>query len=299
MQKNDLSIIIVSFNSEKILESCLLAIENSKGFSSSWEIIVVDNASSDQTTLMVNKKFPKIKMIYLKENIGFAAANNKGVAQSQGDFVLFLNPDVVVEKEAIKTVLDYLMFHKEVGIATAKLVLPDGKLDDSCHRGFPTPWNALCYFSGLTKIFPKIKIFSGYTMGYLNRNKIHEVDAANGAFMMVRRETGKQINWWDEDYFWYGDDLDFCYRAKENGWQVLFLPQVAALHYKGLSSGIKKHSNHLSTADLPIRIRATNARFDVMKIFYQKHYQRKYPWIMKQLVLLGVELKRRIALRSL
>jgi GT2 family glycosyltransferase len=136
-------------------------------------------------------------------------------------------------------------------------------------------------------------------MGHLNRNKIHEVDAANGAFMMVRRETGKQINWWDEDYFWYGDDLDFCYRAKENGWQVLFLPQVAALHYKGLSSGIKKHSNHLSTADLPIRIRATNARFDVMKIFYQKHYQRKYPWIMKQLVLLGVELKRRIALRSL
>lgn len=299
MEKIKLSIIIVSFNTEEVLQSCLDAIKNSTGFGPSWEIVVIDNASTDNTIKMLRDNFPGIQLISLKENVGFAAANNRGVSQTSSDYTLFLNPDAVVEKDSIKTILEYMEFHQDVGIATSKLVLPDGSLDDACHRGFPTPWNSFCYFSGLSKIFPNLKLFTGYTLGYLPKDTAHEVDSVSGAFMMVRRKAGEQIGWWDEDYFWYGDDLDFCYRAKHKSWKIMYIPQVEIFHYKGVSSGIKNHSNHLSSADLSTKIKATNARFDVMKIFYRKHYERRYSWLVKKLVLLGVELKRKIALRSL
>lgn len=299
MRKIELSIIIVSFNTEKLLKQCIEAIKSSNAFSSSWELIVVDNASTDNTVFMLKGSFPDVVVISLAENIGFAAANNRGVAKTSGDFILFLNPDAIVEKNTINEISSFMESDKKVGVATSKLVLPNGSMDDACHRGFPTPWNALCYFTGLTHLFPGSKLLSGYTLSYLPKDKVHEVDSVSGAFMMVRRETGEQIGWWDEDYFWYGDDLDLCYRAKKNGWRVMYIPQVKTLHYKGISSGIKKHSNHLSNADLATKIKATNARFDVMKIFYQKHYEKKYPSLVKKLVLLGVELKRKIALRSL
>lgn len=299
MRKIELSIIIVSFNTEKLLKQCIDAIKSSDGFGREWELIVVDNASVDQTLRMIKNNHPEVELLSLGENKGFAAANNLGVKRACGEYILFLNPDTVVDKNTIITILNYMKTHPKVAIASSKVILPNGKIDDACHRGFPTPWNAICYFSGLAKIFPNIKIFSGYTLGHLPGNVTHEVDSVSGAFMMVKRRVGQQVKWWDEDYFWYGDDLDFCFGVKELGWKVMYIPEVKTLHYKGVSSGIKKHSNNLSIADKATKLKATNARFDVMKIFYQKHYEKKYPWIIKKAVLLAVELKRKIALRSL
>lgn len=294
-----LSIIIVSFNTKEIITKCIQAIVDSEKFADTFEIIVIDNASTDGSVQYLKEKIPHIKMISLEKNIGFAAANNIGVKNSIGEYILFLNPDVIIEKDTIHTILEYIENSKTCGIVSAKLVLENGKIDDACHRGFPTPWNAFCHFSGLSKLFSKFKLFTGYSLNYLNKETIHEVDSVSGAFMMIKRKVGDTCNWWDEDYFWYGDDLDICYRVKKNGWKIIYNPSVKALHYKGISSGIKNHSKHLSNANTETKIKATNARFDVMSIFYKKHYEKIYPKLITNIVLYGISIKKMITLRMM
>jgi GT2 family glycosyltransferase len=116
--------------------------------------------------------------------------------------------------------------------------------------------------------------------------------------MMVRREAGEQVGWWDEDYFFYGEDLDFCYELKKSGWKIYFVPDVKTLHYKGVSGGIKKHSQNLTTADKSTKRRATHARFDAMKIFYKKHYMKKYPFFITRLVFWAIDIKYYFNLRT-
>lgn len=116
--------------------------------------------------------------------------------------------------------------------------------------------------------------------------------------MLVRREAGEEVGWWDEDYFFYGEDLDFCYKLKEKGWKIYFVPTVSVLHHKGVTGGIRKESQHVTTADKETRLRATKARFDAMKIFYKKHYMDKYPEIVTWIVLQTINLKQRIALKQ-
>ena len=117
--------------------------------------------------------------------------------------------------------------------------------------------------------------------------------------MLVRRTAGEEVGWWDEDYYFYGEDIDFCYKLKEKGWKIFFIPQVRILHYKGISSGIKKHSKAKSTASRDTKRWVTNHRFDAMKIFYQKHYTKKYPSFIRFLVLLAVDVKRKLTLLRL
>ena len=213
--------------------------------------------------------------------------------------MLFLNPDTVVYKNTIDSMVEFMDEHRDAGAATCFVELPDKKLDDAAHRGFPTPWRAFCHFSNLAKLFPQSRLFAGYSLGWLDLSKTHEIEACAVAFMMVRREAGEEVGWWDENFFWYGDDLDFCYRLKERGWKIYFVPEVSILHYKGVSGGIKEISNHLSNADRETRIQATNARFDAMELFYKKHYIKKYPFFVTSLVLLVIMLKRFITLQSL
>jgi len=112
---------------------------------------------------------------------------------------------------------------------------------------------------------------------------------------MIKRGVGRQLNWFDEDYFWYGDDLDLCFRVKKVGYKVMFLPEVEILHYKGVASGLKKHSQEISKADREVRKMATQARFEVMRIFYRKHYQNKYPYWLTGLVLAGIWLRQKMS----
>lgn len=297
MNQVDLSIIIVSYNTKAITLACIESIPRTLK-KVSYEIIVVDNASADGSVEAISKfkiPHPKFQLIKSKENVGFSRANNIGVKESSGRYVLFLNSDTVVYEETIDGMVKFMEAHKDAGAATCFVELPNRKLDDAAHRGFPTPWRALAHFSGLAKTFSHTKLFGGYNLGWEDFSRIHEIDALAGAFMLVRRIAGKEIGWWDEDFFWYGDDLDFCYRLKERGWKIYFVPQYKILHYKGVSGGLKKVSRHLSTADKETRRRAITARFAAMKIFYDKHYKDKYPWFVTALVRAGILAKQQIA----
>jgi hypothetical protein len=168
----------------------------------------------------------------------------------------------------------------------------NGQIDDATHRGFPTPWNSLMFFTGLSKLFSKSKIFNGYHMGWLDMNTTHEIDALAGAFMMVRRKAGEEVGWWDEDYFFYGEDLEFCFRLKEKNWKIYYVADISIFHYKGTSGGIRKESKEITTANRETKIRVTNWRYKAMKIFYDKHYKGKYPFLVEWLVKGAVDLKR-------
>lgn len=290
----DLSIIILNFNTKDLLRDCLKSIEKAKNNAFSFQTIVVDNASSDGSAVMVKKEFPTVKLVTSRRNLGFAAGNNLGITCAQGRYILFLNPDTIVFPETLTSMVKFMNDHPQAGAATGRVELVSGKLDEACHRGFPTPWNAFCHFSGLEKIFPKSKLFAGYSLGWLPLNKVHEIDSGVGAFLIVRREVGEQIGWWDENYFWYGEDLDFCYRIKEKGWQIFYVPKVKIIHYKGASSGLKKHSQKMSTATKETKIRSAEASTQVMRIFYQKHYLDKYPKIIGWLVMRGIDLLEKI-----
>jgi GT2 family glycosyltransferase len=295
----DLSIIIVSFNTKEFIKKCLESIVANTSKALKYEVIIVDNASSDGTLKEVDgfiSQIPNLKILRNEKNIGFSKANNIGVKESKGRYILFLNSDTEVYKHTLDEMVMFMDYHKETGAATCFVELPSKKLDDATHRGFPTPWNSICHFSGLGKVFPRSLIFNGYHLGWKDLDKIHEIDALAGAFMLVRREAGEQARWWDEDYFFYGEDLDFCYMLKKLGWKIFFVPSAKILHYKGISSGIKNASQHLSIADKELKRKATNARFDAMKIFYKKHYQNLYPHVVTKLVLTGVDIKKVFAL---
>ena len=202
---------------------------------------------------------------------------------------MFLNPDTILSPEALSFMLKFMDTHPSVGVSSPRLELTSGDLDEASHRGFPTPWNSFTHFLGLRRVFPKSKVFAGYTLGWkLEDREPHEVDSVVGAFFLVRREAGEQVGWWDEDYFWYGDELDFCFRLKEKGWKVYFVPQIKVLHYKGVAGGIKSHSKNISTASIQTRIKAAKSSTQAMRIFYKKHYSNKYPAPVRWLVLSGI-----------
>jgi len=297
-EKIDLSIVIVTFKSENLIEECLNSIYDNLG-NLKIETIISDNSPNENTAKVVRKiidKYNRLKFIRNDKNEGFSKGNNIGVAKASGDYVLFLNPDMKLSKDTLSGMLKFMKEHVDAGAATCAVKLINGKLDDSCHRGFPTPWRAFCHFTKLSRIFPKSRLFAGYNMTYLDFSKTHEIDALAGSFLLISYELGDKLNWWDEDYFFYGEDIDFCYRIKELGFRIYFVPKYTALHYKGVSSGIKKISKDYSTATKSTRKWVTEQRFKAMEIFYEKHYKDKYPAFVRSLVLSGIKLKRKIAI---
>lgn len=295
----DISVIIANYNTAVYLDECIRSLKQALRNVGSAEIIVVDNGSTDESVEMVGSLHPDVLLLQNDRNIGFSAANNRGVRLSQGRLVLFLNPDTIVPPHTVDTVLSIMNENRSVGAATCRVELPDGRLDDGAHRGFPTPWNALCYFSGASRIFPHSKLLTGYTLGWMDMDRVHEIDALVGAFMLVCREAGDEVGWWDEDYFFYGEDLDFCFKLKQAGWKILYVPHASITHYKGASAGIKKQSAKVTTATRDTKVRATKARFDAMRIFYRKHYVGVYPGLVTRLVLWAIDIKERVALRGL
>ena len=297
--KIDLSIIIVNFNTKDLLEACLKSVFSSQG-KFYFEVIVVDNGSVDDSAKMVADKFPKVKLIKSQNNLGFSTANNLAIKKAKpSSFILLLNPDTVVPKTSLKKMITFMEQNSKAGAATCRVEMTNGCLDQACHRGFPTAWNAFCYFSGLEKLFPKSRFFSGYSLGYLPLNKTHQIDSACGAFLMIRRQAGDEVNWLDQDYFWYGEDIDFCYRLKQNGWQIFFVADIKITHYKGMASGIKSHSQKISSAKKETRIKAAKASIQVMHIFFNKHYRDKYPKVIYWLVILGIIILEKIRLLKL
>jgi len=293
----NLSIIILNYNAKDFAIEAVKSIEKNypKEISSgTYEVILCDNSSSDGSlkAFKAYKKKSKIKVFYVIDtggNIGFAAGNNKGVPYAKGKYILFLNPDTLVYQNTLTAMVKFMEEYPDAGAATCKVEIPNGDIDEGSHRGFPTPWNAFTHFSGLERIFPHSRLFAGYKQGWQDMETIHEVDAIVGAFMIMPRKIGEQVGWWDEDYFFYGEDIQFCYNIKKLGYKIYYVPTASILHYGGVSSGIRKQSQNITTANIEVKRKVQNWRFDAMKIFYKKNYANKYPKIVTWLVFAGIE----------
>lgn len=283
----ELSIIILNYNVKDLLLNCLDSIYANKGKLDRWQVIVVDNASSDGSVEAVKDKFPQVEVIENKANIGFAAGNNVGVKKAKSPVILFLNPDTVIKGPAIQKCLEVLLSDPDIGAVGCKVELPDGRMDYSCHRGFPTLWNSFAYFSGLAKKFPHSPLLAGYTASYLDITKPHEVDCISGTFLMVRKTAGEQIGFWDEDYFFNGEDIEFCYSLKEKGWKIYFYPDAKIIHYKGSSSGLWQTA--LTKPERSTKLIAATHAASAMRIFYRKHHYKTYPPLFRDFVLMGIK----------
>ncbi|MBI4212900.1 MAG: glycosyltransferase family 2 protein [Chloroflexi bacterium] len=254
-----LSIVVLNYNTREPLRRCLNSIERSEGVP--WlEVLVVDNASSDGSADMVAAEFPGANLIRSPRNGGYAYGNNLALTQARGRYVLLLNPDTEFGPSVLAEMLDYMDVNEDVAAAGPKVILPDGRLDLACRRGFPTPAVAFYRLFGLSRLFPKSPRFGRYNFTYLDPDEEADVDSVVGAFMLVRREVVEQIGLLDERFFMYGEDLDWAYRMKGHGWRIRYNPRVQVLHQKGASS--RQASQ-----------RTTVAFYRSMHLFHAKHFR--------------------------
>lgn len=291
MNQPDLSIIIVTHNAREFLRATLASLARQKGVTS--ELIVVDNHSTDRTHELVKKQFPQVKWLTRQTSEGFSAANNLGVKLAQADLLLFCNPDITLPDEgALAKLVSKYHATNNLGLLTPRVNLISGGIDKTCHRGFPTPWAAFTHFSGLERMFPTSRWFSQYTQGYKGYDTEHEVDAVGGMFTLLSRQVGQEVNWWDEDYPFYGEDLDLSYRVRALGLKNLYYPAVTVLHHKGATTGMSKSSKTVTSANHLTTRRVKSWSIEAMQTFYQKHYRQKYPVLVTSLVMLGIRLLR-------
>lgn len=265
----DLSIIIVNYNVREFLDNALVSIfKAAKDLS--HEIIVVDNASDDGSVELLRSKFPGVKLIANSTNLGFASANNAALRQAKGKYILLINPDTIVQEDTFLVMIDFFEKNPDVGMAGCKILNPNGTLQIACRRSFPTPMVAFTKIIGLSSLFPNSRIFSRYNLTYLNSDETYEVDAISGSFMMLRRQVYETVGGLDEEFFMYGEDLDWCYRIQKAGWKIFYVHATQIIHYKGESTKrsdldeirifyqamhlfVKKHVSHSLTGRFLLR----------------------------------------------
>jgi N-acetylglucosaminyl-diphospho-decaprenol L-rhamnosyltransferase len=279
----DLTVVIVNYNVRDLLRDCLRSVLASRT-SRTFEVVVVDNCSSDGSAEMVAAEFPDVRLIVSPSNDGFAAANNRGIRQAQPSrYVMLLNPDTVVPPDALDGLLDFMEAHPDAGVAGPKLVKGDGTLDLACRRSFPTPRIAFYHAFGLDKLFPKSPEFARYNLTFLDEDALAEVDCVVGAAMLVRSEALAQAGLLDEAFFMYGEDLDWAYRISQHGWKVFYNPAVVIVHYKGQSSRQRS-------------VRSILAFYEAMVTFHRKHYAARTLFAVNWAILLGIWIRCTIAL---
>ena len=285
----DLSIIIVNYNTCHLLRDCLTSIYKNLGHIT-FEVIVVDNASPDDSAAMVSREFPQVNLIVSPVNAGFAAANNLGLKAAgfaaDGSpqahaprYAVLLNPDTVLPPNTLADMLKFMDNNPTVGAAGPKLVRPDGSLDLACRRAFPTPEISFYRMVGLSKLFPTSKKFGRYNMTFANPDELLEVDSVVGAFMLVRREAIAQAGLLDETYFMYGEDLDWAYQIKAHGWKIYYNPAVIVTHVKRAASRTSP--------------KAQIEFYRAMDVFYRKYYADTTPFWLHAMVVLGIGLKKK------
>jgi GT2 family glycosyltransferase len=273
-----LSICIVSYQARDHLRNCLRSVYETID-PTSFEIIVEDNHSDDGTIEMLKSEFPSARIFINERNTGYTQPNNRAIRQSTGQYILLLNPDTVVKPNAILELLSFLETHPVAGIIGPKVLNRDGTIQKQCRRSEARPWDAFCYFSGLASFFPKDKRFAGYLMTYFDENLTHEADAVSGSCMMIRRRVVEQIGYLDESFFAYQEDTDYCRRARQAGWKVIYNPSAQIIHYGGeggsnvqpFRSIIEWHRSYY--------------------LYYRKHFAKDYPLIFNAVYYLGMLLK--------
>ncbi|MGE5602048.1 MAG: glycosyltransferase family 2 protein [Nitrososphaerales archaeon] len=260
---SQLSIIVVSWNVRELLRACLAALPREA------EIIVVDNASSDGTTQMVASEYPCVRLLANADNRGFTGGNNDGLRLASRAFVLFLNPDTVVQDGALDRMLGYLSAHPEVGVVGPRLKYGDGTLQSS-RRRFPTLATALFESTPLAWHWPPERNpwARRYHMADIPADRTQEVDWLVGAALLTRREVLAQAGAFDEGYFMYSEELDWQRRVRQAGWKVVYLPEAVIVHYEGKSSGQATASRHI--------------RFNRSKVrYFRKHHGRLQAGVLR------------------
>lgn len=270
----ELSIIVASYNTVDFLRACLASVESAtQGLT--CELIVVDNNSSDGSVSMVEREFPTVRVLRNLANEGFSKANNKALQEARGAAVLLLNPDTLVPAGTLQRLLKVLQESPQVGVLGCRIVRPDGSLDAACKRSFPTPLSALSRFLALDRLFPRSRRFGAYRRTYEDPCGSYEVESIVGAFMLVRRTALADTGGLDEDFFMYGEDLDWCWRLRQRGYAIWYIGSVTVVHHKGAA-----------TSREPQRM---NWHFHrSMFLFHRKHLVNSYPFFVNWLVYLGI-----------
>lgn len=226
-----LSICILTLNARDYLRACLHSIEARTHLP--YEIIVVDNGSTDGVGEMLAAEFPQVQFIPGTHNEGFTRPMNRAMRRAQGDYVVLLNPDTLVHEAAFDVLVSFMQQHPKVGICGPKVLNPDGTLQGPCRRGESRPWAVLSYFLRLYRLFPHSPFFGGYLLNHLPEDEIARVDGVSGSCMLIRRPVIEQIGYLDEDFFAYQEDADYCFRARQAGWEVYYVPTARVTHYGG------------------------------------------------------------------
>lgn len=253
-----LSVIIVNYNVKYFLEHCLYAVY--KAISTvKAEIIVIDNASSDGSMEYLLNKFPEVIFIDNPVNVGYAKANNQGLKQARGQYILFLNPDTIVPEDCFDICMRFLELHPKAGACGVKMLDGSGRYLPESKRAFPSLQTSFYKMSGLAKLFPHSKTFARYYLGHLSENEDKEVDVLSGALFMVKEKVLKQTGGFDEQFFMYGEDIDLSYRIQQAGYINYYLASATIIHFKGEST---KKGN-------PDYVRLF---YKAMNIFVNKHF---------------------------
>lgn len=276
--KSPVSIVVVNYNAGTLLTECVRI-----ALPQAYEILVVDNASSDSSIEDCSQQFadePKLQIIRNDANLGFAVACNIGYSQARGDFVLFLNPDSRLDEEAISELLRALQADPTVGMVGGLLTNPDGSEQGGGRRAVPTPWRSFVRAFGLHRLVNRWpKLFFDF---HLHEQPLPtgpiEVEAISGAYMLVRREAVSDVGLWDENYFLHCEDLDWCMRFRQKGWKILFVPSARVTHTLGACSNSR-----------PIFVEWHKHKG--MMRFYRKFFRHQYPGVLMWLVALGIWLR--------
>lgn len=278
MKKPELSVIILNYNTKELLENCLNSV---KKYSDEvpMEVIVSDNSSTDGSPEMIKNKFPWVK--YTEgPNEGFSKGNNRARPLVKGEMVLFLNPDTVVHKNAFLKTVNYLKSHQGVGAVTCKLILPNGKMDKDVRRRFPTPKIS---FEHLVLGMDK-----NYWYEDIPENTTHEVEAIQGAFFLTWKKILDKVGWFDEKYFFDGEDIDLCFQIHKNGYKLVYYPEATVTHLKGVTKGKVSKWKHKVTPAQRKKIRLAGVAS--MERFFRKNLWDRYPLIFNYFVILGIKL---------
>ena len=275
-----LSVIIVNYNVKYFLEQCICSvIKTCKNIDT--EIFVIDNNSTDGSKEFFNGKFPQVKFIWNSENVGYAKANNQVIDQCSGEFILFLNPDMLLPEDCFEECLLFIQRQQNVGALGIRLIDGSGKFLKESKRGFPSPSTSFFKLTGLTSLFPHSKLFAHYYLGNLNEQKTYEVDVLVGAFMLIPKAVLNKVGYFDEQFFMYAEDIDLSYRIQKAGFKNYYFPETTAIHFKGES---------------------TNKDFKYIKLFYKamsifakKHYSGGNAGLFNILIQIGIWMRATIS----
>ena len=244
------------------------------------EVFVIDNASTDDSKSYLTPKFSNVKFIWNENNVGFSKANNMVLSEATGNYLLFLNPDTLVQEDCFEQCISFFETHTDCGALGVRMINGKGEFLKESKRGFPSPWVSFCKMIGLHTLFPKSRLFAKYYEGHLPEHEINQVDVLSGAFMMLSKEALKAVQGFDERFFMYGEDIDLSYRIQQAGLQNYYFPKTTITHYKGESTSASSsfYINHF---------------YGAMTLFAKKHFTQSTFGLV--FLLMGINIAKSIA----